>query len=159
MHKCNENMNAMLVLKISKHKMYFSKSFWFFWFFKSLKIWDVTPGGPHPAHEIKYKQGCLKWIWSMQAKCLGAISLFLVMVSSCWFRFYFQISVFLKMEQIDFYITYNSQKYPSRKRMLWKNTWKLFHAISVLMFCLFKATIFFQMILIILKKRDIANRR
>ena len=40
MQKCNENMNAMLVFKISKHNIYkFQKVFDFSEFRKS---WDVT---------------------------------------------------------------------------------------------------------------------
>ena len=41
MHKCNENMNAMLVLKFSKHKnVFFQIVFDFYDFSKALKIWD-----------------------------------------------------------------------------------------------------------------------
>ena len=43
MHKCKENMNAMLVLKVSKHKTYnFQKFLIFLIFQKFEKIWDVT---------------------------------------------------------------------------------------------------------------------
>ena len=37
MHKCNENMNAMLVLKISKHKNVFFKKFLIFLIFQKFE--------------------------------------------------------------------------------------------------------------------------